>query len=132
MPNKSRSRRVTKPVPEPATHTLHGRRLCNEILLALPRKERDRLFRALEFHELPTHVVLHEAGEPISHAYFINGGLASVLNVMSDGKSVEVGLTGKEGFVGLPLIVGLRTGPTRVVMQVAGSAFRIGASHLAE
>lgn len=132
MLNKSHGRRVTKPVPDPATHTLNGQPLCNEILLALPRKERDRVFRAVEFHEFPTHDVLHEAGEPMSHGYFINGGLASVLNVMSDGKSVEVGLTGKEGFVGLPLIVGLRTGPTRVVMQVAGSAFRIGASHLAQ
>jgi len=47
---------------------------------------------------------------------------------MADGKSVEVGLAGKEGFVGLPLVVGLSTSPTRVVAQVAGSAFRIRAS----
>ena len=44
------------------------------------------------------------------------------------GKSVEVGLAGKEGFIGLPLVVGLSTSPSRVVMQVAGSAFRIRAS----
>ena len=44
-----------------------------------------------------------------THGYFVNDGLASVLNVMADGKSVEVGLAGKEGFIGLPLIVGLST-----------------------
>jgi CRP-like cAMP-binding protein len=49
---------------------------------------------------------------------------------MKDGKSVEVGLAGKEGFIGLPLIVGLSTSPTRVVAQVGGSAFRIRASDL--
>jgi CRP-like cAMP-binding protein len=81
---------------------------------------------------MPTHDVLHEAGRPITHAYFINSGLASVLNVMKDGKSVEVGLDGKEGFIGLPLVVGLSTSPTQVVAQVAGSAFRIRASDLAQ
>ena len=85
------------------------------------------MFPELEFVLMRTHDVLHEAGETITHGYFVNGGLASVLNVMADGKSVEVGLAGKEGFVGLPLVVGLSS-PTRVVAQVAGSAFRIRAS----
>lgn len=70
--------------------------------------------------------------EPIAHGYFINGGLASILNVMSDGKSVEVGLSGKEGFVGLPLIVGFERSPTHTVMQIAGSGFRVKARELVE
>jgi CRP-like cAMP-binding protein len=74
--------------------------------------------------------VLHEPGETIKFAFFMNSGLASVLSVMGDGKSVEVGLTGSEGFVGLPLIVGLKTSPTRAVVQIAGSAFRIPAGEL--
>ena len=68
--------------------------------------------------------------ELIQFAYFINGGCASILNVMSDGKCVEVGLVGKEGFVGSPLLAGFRTSPTRVIIQVAGSGFRIGADDL--
>jgi CRP-like cAMP-binding protein len=70
---------------------------------------------------------LHEAGEPIKFAYFIESGLASVLTMMVDGKSVEVGLAGKEGFIGLPLLVGFATSATRVIMQVRGSAYRINA-----
>ena len=104
----------------------------NEILLGLPCKECDVLFPDLEYVQMRTHDALHEAGQPITHGYFVNGGLASVLNVMADGKSVEVGLAGKEGFVGLPLVVGLSTSPTRVVAQVAGSAFRIRASDFAQ
>ena len=104
----------------------------NEILLRLPRKERDTLQPSLEFAEMPTHSVLHEAGEPITHGYFVNDGLASFLNVMGDGKSVEVGLTGRDGFVGLPLIVGFHSSPTRVVAQVAGAAYRITAPNLAK
>ena len=100
----------------------------NEILLRLPPKECGVLFAELEYVKMRTHDVLHEAGQAITHGYFINGGLASVLNMMADGKSVEVGLAGKEGFIGLPLAVGLTTSPNWVVAQVAGSAFRIRAS----
>jgi CRP-like cAMP-binding protein len=104
----------------------------NEILLTLPAEEQVSIFPELAFVELTTHDVLHEAGEPIKFAYFMNRGLASVLSVMVDGKSVEVGLTGKEGFVGLPLIVGLVTSPTVTVIQVEGSAFRISAKGLVQ
>ena len=89
------------------------------------------MFPALEFVELPTHTVLNEMSEPIAFAYFIESGLASVLNVMEDGKSVEVGLTGQEGFVGIPLLVGFNSSPSRVIMQIEGSGFRIGAREFA-
>jgi CRP-like cAMP-binding protein len=103
----------------------NSNKIQNLILMGLPADELSAAVRKLEFVELPTHTVLHEAGEPLSHAYFINSGLASVLNVMTDGKSVEVGLAGKEGFIGLPLVVGLSTSPTQVIMQVAGSAYQL-------
>jgi CRP-like cAMP-binding protein len=104
----------------------------NEILLSLPHKEYNQVFRRLEFIPLPTATVLHRPCEIIKFAYFINSGLASILIVMADGKSVEVGLTGKEGFVGLPLIVALKTGPTLVNMQVQGSGYRVDAKDFVE
>jgi CRP-like cAMP-binding protein len=106
--------------------------ILNLILLALPAHELASTVKKLEFVELPTHFILHEAGEPLSHVYFINSGLASVLSVMTDGKSVEVGLAGPEGFVGLPLVVGLSTSPTQVIMQVAGSAYQLSAADFKE
>jgi CRP-like cAMP-binding protein len=51
--------------------------------------------------------------------------LVSILSVFPDGKLVEVGLVGREGFIGLPLLVGFRTANTRAVLQVEGSAHRI-------
>jgi len=99
----------------------------NKILLGLPRNEHDSVFKKLEWVDLPTHTVLHEAGVPIEFGYFINGGLASILTVMPNGKSVEVGLSGKEGFIGTPLVAGYKSSPTRVVMQVGGQGFRIHA-----
>jgi CRP-like cAMP-binding protein len=112
--------------------TRSDRAVQNGMLLALPRKESIAVFSKLEFVELPTQTVLHEIGEPIQFAFFINAGLGSILNVMADGKSVEVGLSGKEGFVGIPLLVGLRTSPNRVVMQVAGAGFRMPARDVPE
>jgi CRP-like cAMP-binding protein len=56
--------------------------------------------------------------------------VASIIRVMSDGKSVEVGLTGWEGFVGLPLIVGYRTSPIRAIIQISGDAYRLRARDL--
>ena len=77
-----------------------------EILSSIPQNQSDSLFKKLERIGLPKHQLLHEMARPMRFVYFLNDGLASLLNVMKDGKSVEVGLIGKEGFVGLPLLAG--------------------------
>jgi CRP-like cAMP-binding protein len=107
-----------------------GNHIQNEILLALPRTECDAIFPKLEYVRLKLHQVLHEAGETLRSAYFCNSGMFSVLNVMPDGKSVEVGLIGKEGFSGTPLVAGFRTSHTRTVVQAEATAFRIDADAL--
>ncbi len=107
-----------------------GNPLENQILLALPRPEYEAILPKLEFVRLKLHQVIHEAGETLRSAYFCNSGMFSVLNVMSDGKSVEVGLIGKEGFSGTPLIAGFRTSHTRTVVQAEATAYRIDADTL--
>jgi len=114
----------------PAGNGANGREVHNKILLALPEQERTALFSKLEFVSLPTSTVLNEVGEPIKFAFFLNEGLASILSITSDGKSVEVGLSGREGFVGIPLTAGFNSSPTRVIMQVTGSGFRLAAKDL--
>jgi CRP-like cAMP-binding protein len=107
-----------------------GRTVRNEILLGLPPTECSKLFSKLEFVNLPAPSVLNEAEETIKFAFFINDGLASILKVMSDGKSIEVGLCGKEGWIGIPLAMGFNSSPNRIIMQVGGSAFRLKAKDL--
>jgi CRP-like cAMP-binding protein len=123
-PSTSRKFGVASPV------SIKGHEVRNKILLALPAKECATLFSKLEFSSLPVRTVLNEVDTPIKFAFFIDDGLASVLSMSSGEKSVEVGLSGKEGFVGLPLVVGLATSPARIIMQVAGSGFRIAAKQL--
>jgi CRP-like cAMP-binding protein len=115
-----------------APPTIDGQPVENEILLGLPQKEREAIFPQLTFVDLRTHDVLHEPGEPIKFGYFLNTGMTSILTVLTEGKSVEVGLTGKDGFVGLPLIVGFSSGPTQAVVQIAGNGFRIAACGIAQ
>jgi len=102
-----------------------GNHVHNQILLHLPPKEREMLFPELEFVRLKTHHVLHEPCDTLKSAYFCDSGLISVLTVFPDGKSVEVGLIGKEGFVGVPLVAGFRISPTRAIAQIDATAFRV-------
>ncbi len=102
-----------------------GRPMGNAILRSLPKEECAQIFPTLEFVRLQLHQMLNEAGEVIRSGYFMNNGLGSVLAVQPDGKSVEVGLIGREGFVGLPVIFGFTSSATRVVTQADGTAYRI-------
>ncbi len=125
---KASSRVSVKGKPISSNHK--GQPIHNEILRSLPRKEFDTVFAALEFVDLPVRTTLNEPGEAITFCYFVNSGLVSILSVLSEGKSVEVGLTGKEGFVGLPLVVGLKTSGARAIVQIPASAFRINAAKM--
>jgi CRP-like cAMP-binding protein len=105
-----------------------GNQIHNQILLELPPEENDILLPNLEFVRLKLHQVLHEAGETLKSGYFCNAGMFSVLTVTPDARPVEVGLIGKEGFSGVPLIAGFRTSHTRAVVQAEATAFRLDAS----
>jgi CRP-like cAMP-binding protein len=107
-----------------------GHHVHNEILLSLPQAELEMILPKLEFVRLPVHQLLHEAGDILKSAYFCNSGMISILSVFHDGKSVEVGLVGKEGFVGMPLVAGLRSASNRAIVQVEATAFRMSADVL--
>jgi CRP-like cAMP-binding protein len=109
---------------------IEGNPVRNELLLGLPSQECDSIFSQLTFVQLRTHDVLQESEEPIRYAYFVDSGLVSILSVMQDGKSVEVGLTGKEGCTGLQLVVGFASSDTRALVQIEGTAFRISSQDL--
>lgn len=102
----------------------------NLLLGAIPDSEYDLIKPHLESLELRQHLILQEPGGDIDFAYFLNDGLASLVVLTTDGKSVEVAIVGKEGMVGTSLAVGLRQAPYRVIMQVAGSGLRIASEVL--
>jgi CRP-like cAMP-binding protein len=101
-----------------------GNSIDNRVLLSLSREESSQILPRLEFVRQKLHQVLHEAGETIKSGYFVNSGLISILAVQPDGKTVEVGLIGREGFVGLPVLVGYSSSPTRAMVQGDATAYR--------
>jgi len=109
-----------------------GRAVHNLILLALPDQEYHLLRPVLEPVELPQYDILHEAGRKIDFAYFPNRGMCSVVALNGDGRSVEVGMVGKEGMVGLELTAGIGRATFRAIMQMSGGGLRIRAEAFQE
>lgn len=102
-----------------------GKAVNNLILLSLPDKEYNLLRPHLEPAQLPQHKILHDAGEKIGFTYFLNDGMVSMVALSADGRSVEVGVVGKEGMVGMALTAGLQRATFRAIVQMAGSGIRI-------
>ena len=103
----------------------------NHVLAALPKAEIDRLAPHLSPVTLKLRKQLLD-GETPAYAYFLEDGLASVVLPMANGTTVEVGVIGKDGFVGLPVLLGADRMPGQTFIQVAGSGFRIKAKPLNE
>ena len=101
---------------------LAGNGVSNVILLSLPNAEYRMLRPHLQPVDLPQHEILHEPGEKIQFTYFLNEGMVSLVALSRDGRSVEVGIVGKEGMVGMPLTMGLRREIFRAIMQIEASS----------
>ena len=104
----------------------------SRFLAGLPREDLDRLRPDLETLDLGHRHVLFDAGDPIEHIYFPDGGMVSLLIKLEDGALLEVGVVGKEGLVGLSALLGLETASHQAMVQIPGKAARIGASALRE
>jgi CRP-like cAMP-binding protein len=106
------------------------RPITNRLLAAIPASEYQRLVPHLEFVSLSNKQVLYEPQQPINYVHFPHQTIVSLLSMMSDGSTVEVGLVSNEGMVGLPVILARQTTTTQATVQVAGGAMRMEASLL--
>jgi CRP-like cAMP-binding protein len=72
--------------------------------------------------------ILHAAGAPIEDIYFPEEGLGSVLNAMANGTTIEVGMIGKEGVIGLSALLGAEISAQTALIQIPGAGYRMSAS----
>ncbi len=100
----------------------------NRILTGLPKSEIARLTPHLSPLDLDQGMSLIEAKAP--YGYFLEEGIASVVVTLKNGNTVEVGIIGLEGVVGLPILLGTEGAPGRTFMQIGGSGYRIPAKAL--
>lgn len=100
----------------------------NHILAALPQLDLDRLVGDLHPVPLPFRQILIPAGAALESVYFVEEGIASVLTTMASGATIEVGMIGKEGLVGLPALLGGVISDQQILVQVPGNALRMDAA----
>src|SRR5579859_7436190 len=104
---------------------VEGKHVTNKVLLATPDNEYQLMRPDLTYVDLPDHLSLHEPTQDIEFAYFPNRGMVSQVVVTKDGRTVEVGVVGNEGYVGAGLAVGLSRSSVREIVQIAGDGFRM-------
>lgn len=122
---KKKRTNLRPPVTPGSRTDTSGKAVRNLILLSLPDDEYNLLRPHLEPLDLPQHYILQEPGEKIDFTYFLNEGMTSLVALSDDGRSVEVGIVGKEGMVGMSLTAGLRRETFRSIMQIVGSGLRL-------
>jgi CRP-like cAMP-binding protein len=79
--------------------------------------------------DLPLRHQLERPNRPIDHVYFLESGFASVVANASS-RGIEVGLIGREGMTGLPVLMGVDRSPHETFIQCAGHGSRIATGSL--
>ena len=109
---------------------LTGRRLRNGILAALLATEYKRLLPRLEHVTLKRGEIVYRADQEIEAVYFPEEAVVAMVDTTDDGRTVEVGVIGREGIVGINIFLGGVTTPDKAVVQLPGGAMRMSSKSL--
>jgi len=101
--------------------------LQNHLLAALPPDEYNRIKPHLETISMPLGKVLYESGDRMTHVYFPTTAIISLLYIMENGGTAEIGIAGNNGLVGIALFMGGETTTNRAIVQSGGRSVRMRA-----
>jgi CRP-like cAMP-binding protein len=99
----------------------------NTLLAALAKPEYEQLVPALAPVTLSLGDIIYESGGHLGYVYFPVTAIVSLVYVMENGATLEMGLVGNEGVVGIALFMGGETTPNRAIVQSPGTAYRLPA-----
>lgn len=102
----------------------------NYLLSALHDDECARILTKLEKVSLDLGEVLYESGERMEHIYFPTTAIISMLYIMENGGTAEIGVVGNDGVIGVALFLGGETTTSRAIVQSAGELLRMKESDL--
>ena len=97
----------------------------NQLLLALPRADYKELQKDLQDVTLPQGRVLFESRKRITHVYFPQQCVISLVAPIDGEKGVEVAIVGNEGMAGLSVFLGVDTASIQAVVQIPDAARRL-------
>ena len=95
----------------------------NNLLASLATDVKQRLYPHLDLVFLPAGAAIYEPGDILDQVYFPVDSIVSLLYVTESGASAEIAVVGKEGIVGVSLILGGLSTTSRAVVQKAGWAY---------
>ena len=104
--------------------------LKNRLLAGLSEGAQQRILPKLKLVEMSLGDVIYESGQAIEYVYFPVNCIISLLYVMKSGASAEISVVGKEGMVGVAVVMGVESTPNRLVVQSHGHAYRMPATEL--
>jgi CRP-like cAMP-binding protein len=104
----------------------------NRLLATLAPEARQRIYPQLQLVQMPLGKVLYESGGVLRGAYFPVDCIVSLLYLFADGTSAEISVVGNEGLVGVSLLMGGETTPSRALVQSGGYAYRMNGQSLKE
>lgn len=104
----------------------------NWLLAALDDAGRQDLLSRCKLVDLPQEFSFYGPGKPTQHGYFLVSGMSSELVHLNDGRAIDSGPVGREGFVGTPILFGDVHGMRDCMMQIPGRAWRVAADHIRE
>lgn len=101
--------------------------MTNRLLDALPPNELESLQPHMERMAVTHGYPLVIPHKPIRYVYFPVNALGSLVTMFEDGATVEAGSVGREGMVGVPVILKAETTPMQTLVQIPGEVWRVGA-----
>lgn len=104
--------------------------LRNHLIAQLTPDDRDAVLAIASPYEFPLGHVFCEAGDLVTHLYFVDSGIVSAVAVMEDGRTVEAYMVGPEGVTSPAAAAASAHTFSRLAAQAAGSARRVEAARL--
>lgn len=104
----------------------------NRLLAALPDLEYEALAPHLKPVDLPRGKILYEPGDLIEQVYFPERAMISIVSLMENGATTEIGLIGSEGMVGLSVVLGHSHADNRAIVQVTDGGTQLSTAALRE
>jgi CRP-like cAMP-binding protein len=102
----------------------------NRLLAALLATEYRRLLPRLEHVTLKRGAIVYRADQEIEHVYFPEEAVVAMVDAMGNGRTIEVGVIGREGIVGINIFLGGVVTPDQAIVQLPGGAMRMKAKDL--
>ena len=98
---------------------------ANRLLAALPDETYQRLLPYIEPVELACRQTLYNAGDRYDYAYFPENAMISIVAVLENGATAEIGVVGNEGMIGVSIVLNTDYINSTTVVQIGGNGYRI-------